>query len=90
MNPVDKLVHESAQTPDAIADFLNALTRGFEKRHLTIHSDVETVTLIPSELIEIAIKASRKKGKFKLSLKFSWRESTMEQIRHRKFIKLES
>lgn len=90
MNSNDKFEHESMQTPDKIGDFFDSLTQGFKKRSLTLNSETQSVSMAPAELVEFGLKASCKKDKFKLTIKLSWRESTLDQVRRSNFIHLET
>ena len=90
MSTTDKFEHESLQTVEKISEFLGALTQGFQKRRLTLNSETETLTITPAELMEFALKASHNKDQFKLTIKLSWHESTLDQVRRSNFINLQT
>lgn len=57
---------------EIIADYLDNLAKSFRSRKMYVKKGNEILTLEPDNFIEMEIKAAQKKGKEKLSLKFSW------------------
>ena len=70
----DEFKHDSVQDRASIATYLRALLEGFEKGHLELGTGGQTFTLDPEGLLELEVRAKRKGGRCKLSLKVSWRE----------------
>lgn len=70
----DEFKHDSVQDRESIARYLRALLEGFERGHLELGTDAQTLTLDPEGLLELEVRAKRKGGRCKLSLKVSWRE----------------
>ena len=69
-----KFSYESAQDAQTLAEYLRALTQGFESGSMRFsRKDLELV-LSPKGLIGFAVEAKGKDGRMKLTLKFPWRE----------------
>lgn len=78
MIEVDRLEHESVQSRQSIQELLNSLVDGIEKGRIVLSADNDRTRLIPAELIRVSIKARRKSGKSKLSIKLAWKEPPLE------------
>ena len=70
----DEFKHDSVQDRTSIANYLRALLEGFEKGHLELGTAGQSFVLDPEGLLELEVRAKRKSGRCKLSLKVSWRE----------------
>lgn len=90
MHPIDNFDHESIQQADWVGTFLEALAEGFRKRHLKLQTEAESLALAPSELVDFALKINRQKDQTRLTIKISWRDTTLEKIRKSNFITIES
>ncbi|MBD3403903.1 amphi-Trp domain-containing protein [candidate division GN15 bacterium] len=70
--------HESLQDCDTIVKYLNAIGEGFQSGHLTLaNGDGREMEVRPSGLLKLDLKARRKDGRIKLSLKVTWKEQEM-------------
>lgn len=65
-------------TLEALVALLGDLNNGFKQKSVFIVEGNEYVTLVPSNQIEVALTATSKKGKDKLSLELSWRQDSAE------------
>jgi amphi-Trp domain-containing protein len=66
--------HESLQDRETIVKYLNAISEGIRNGHLVLANGDEPIMLEPSGLLRLDLKAKRKEGLMKLSLKISWKE----------------
>ncbi len=73
--------HISVQDRQSVIAYLKAVTEGIERGNLTLRAENEELRLSPSGLLELEVRSSRKSGRVKLALKFSWREGEGEAIR---------
>ncbi len=72
--PNKEFKHESLQDPRSVGKYLKVLMEGIESGHLSFNQDGQDIMFSPQGVIHIDVKAKKKDGKAKLSLKFSWRE----------------
>ncbi len=66
--------HESIQDRSSVVRYLKALIAGIESGHLELDSGDQSFVLEPQGLMKLEIRAKRKQGRVKTTLKFSWRE----------------
>jgi amphi-Trp domain-containing protein len=74
MSEANEFKHESLQDCDSIVKYLQAIGDGFSKGNLSLANGGEGMRLEPSGLLRLDLKAKRKDGRIKLSLKISWKE----------------
>jgi amphi-Trp domain-containing protein len=70
--------HESLQDCDTIVKYLNAISEGFRQGHLVLANGDAPIVLEPDGLLKLDLKAKKKDGRYKLSMKISWKEK--EQV----------
>jgi amphi-Trp domain-containing protein len=70
--------HESLEDRRSIAEVLQALLQGIERGHLELGSADRTLVLSPGALLELEVRARRKGGRSKVTVKFAWREDERE------------
>lgn len=70
----EEFKHESIEDRESVVRYLKALIDGIEKGHLALDSGDQSFVLEPQGLLKIEIRARRKSGRVKTTLKFSWRE----------------
>lgn len=70
-----KFDFESMQDAEGVQTFLAALAEGFAKGKVTLRSEDEEINLAPSPLMTFSVKAKRKDGESKLSVKVAWKDS---------------
>ncbi|MFO7717397.1 MAG: amphi-Trp domain-containing protein [Desulfohalobium sp.] len=68
--------YESLQDTQSIAKYLRALIEALENKRLVFSSDDEEIVLTPEDIVKFAVKANKKNGKSKLSIKISWKDTT--------------
>ena len=68
-----KFEHESLQDRKAIARYLKAIEEGFATGALSLQSKDGSIVLEPDGLIDLDVKASRKRGRMQLSFTVSWK-----------------
>jgi len=66
--------HESTEDPETIAKYLEAMEQGFRSGRLLFCSGKDEVVYKPSGLLNFNIKAKRKDGAVKLTVKVEWKE----------------
>jgi len=70
-----KFEFDSVQDEKSIQAFLAALTDGFGKGRVVLRSDSEEITLNPGALVNFSVKAKRKDGESKMTIKISWKDA---------------
>ena len=65
--------HESLQDRTTIARYLKAIEEGFAKGSLSLRNRNGEIVLEPKGLIDLTVKASKKRGRIQLSLEASWK-----------------
>jgi amphi-Trp domain-containing protein len=76
----DDFRHESVQDRHSIVKYLQALTAGIENGHIELGTTEHMLALEPDGLLELQVRAKRKGGRVKLSIKLHWREQDDEQV----------
>jgi amphi-Trp domain-containing protein len=72
--------YESVQDGQTIQKYLDELKSGLHKGRIDFRNDSETLTLNPSGMLNLSIKAVRKERKAKLTLKISWKERSLKHV----------
>ena len=75
MSSDGKFEFDSVQDEKSIQAFLAALTEGFGKGRVVLRSEDEELTLAPAPLVSFAVKAKRKDGESKMTIKIAWKDS---------------
>jgi len=70
-----KFEFDSVQDEKSIQAFLAALTEGFGKGRVVLRSEADEITLAPGALMSFAVKAKRKDGESKMTIKISWKDA---------------
>jgi len=70
-----RFVFDSLQDSQTIKDFLASLTEGFDKGAITLSTNGEAIELTPSGLLNFMVKAKKKGGSNKISIKVEWKDS---------------
>jgi amphi-Trp domain-containing protein len=78
--------YESFQDSQSISKYLEALIEGFERGRIAFSSENDSLILEPNNLLQFAVKAKRKGGKNKLSIKISWKDSKNKSITDNKML----
>lgn len=81
MSEVERFEHESIQEKHSIQQFLIALVEGIEKGRIVLSAEKDQALLTPVELMRFSIKAKKKSGKSKLTIKLTWKDSVIESYR---------
>ena len=81
MSDLERFEHESIQDKHSIQQFFNTLLDGIEKGRIILSAEKDQALLTPAELIRFSIKAKKKSGKSKLSIKLTWKDSAIETYR---------
>ena len=71
---------ESTQDADTLRRYLEAIAAGFASGELRLGSREGEVALHPSGMLGFLVEARSMGGRMKLHLKFSWRESSDEEV----------
>jgi len=67
--------YESLQDPQTIKELMTGILDGLEKGRIVLTSNGSEITMNPSNLLKISVKAKKKGETGKLELKMSWKES---------------
>lgn len=70
-----KFEFDSVQDEKSIQEFLSALTEGFGKGRVVLRSEADELLLTPGPLMSFAVKAKRKDGESKMTIKIAWKDS---------------
>lgn len=70
---VKEFNHESLEDRESILNYLTSLTDGIRNGTIEFGNKKECISLNPPNLVNLKIKARRKKGKSGLELKISWK-----------------
>ncbi|MCB2231166.1 amphi-Trp domain-containing protein [bacterium] len=71
----DEFKHESLQDCESIVKYLSAISDGFQNGQLMLaNGDDREMVIRPTGLLKLDLKARRKDGRIKLSVKVSWKE----------------
>lgn len=70
--------HESLQDPQSIVAYLEALTAGIQSGAVALKDPEGEINLSPRGLIQFQVRASKKRDRRRLTLKFSWKEESAE------------
>ena len=81
MSETERFEHESIQDKLSIQQFFLTLMDGIENGRVTLSAEKDQTLLTPAELIRFSIKAKKKTGKSKLTIKLTWKDSAMETCR---------
>lgn len=77
-----KFAHESLQDLKSVRAFLDALINSVDKKRLILTSEGQEIVMEMEELLKFSLRAKKKGGENKLSIKISWTdtpEPRMEQ-----------
>jgi amphi-Trp domain-containing protein len=81
MTETERFEHESIQDKHSIQQFFLTLVDGIENGRVTLSAEKDQALLTPAELIRFSIKAKKKTGKSKLTLKLTWKDSAIDTYR---------
>ena len=66
--------HRSLQDRESIVSYLEALKKGFDSRLLLFCAGDKELVLKPEGLLDFSVKAKRKDGESKITLRITWTE----------------
>ncbi len=78
MSSNNEFAHESFQDCQSIVKYLTAIGEGFANGHIRFANGNRPMELEPSGMLKFNVRAKRKDGHIKLSLKISWKEQGEE------------
>ena len=70
----DEFQHESLQDAKSIGDYIRAIIHGLETGHLDLGDDAGQLVLHPSGLLDLEVRAKRKRNRSRLVIELSWTE----------------
>jgi len=85
-----KFEFDSVQDEKSIQAFLAALTEGFGKGRVVLRSESEEIVLCPGALVSFGVKAKRKDGESKMTIKISWKDAKSPIATGERTIQVES
>jgi len=71
----DSFEYESLQDPQTIKDLIKGLLEGFDKGRIVLISNGSKITMEPSNLLKLSVKAKKRGETGKLEIKISWKEA---------------
>jgi amphi-Trp domain-containing protein len=74
MAQADSFLYESIEDAKTIQRFIEALREGIEKGKIKLSSNGDEIVLKPGNLLKLSVKARKKGGTEKLSLKIAWKD----------------
>ncbi len=80
MTDNDTFDYESIQDSITVKNFIQSLIDGIEKGRIQLNSNGEEIVLNPAQMFKFTVKARRKGGTGKISLKISWKEQNAMKI----------
>jgi amphi-Trp domain-containing protein len=72
--PPFEFEHESIQDPSSVVRYFEALSQGFEAGRLLFCWGKKELVLKPEDLMNFSVKAKRKDGEVKVTIRVSWKE----------------
>lgn len=81
MSEAERFEYESMQDKLFIKQFFIALEDGIEKGRIVLSSEKKQALLMPPELMLLSIKAKKKSGKSKMTIKLTWKDSAIDVYR---------
>ena len=70
----DLFLHQSMQDRETIEAYLEALGDGFQSGKLMLAAGEHDMELTPQGLLDFSVKARRKDGQVRVSIKIQWKE----------------
>jgi amphi-Trp domain-containing protein len=67
--------HESLQDRESILAYLNALAEGFSSGSITFSDKDGEINLSPAGLVNLEVRANRKRDRVSLTVKLSWKDA---------------
>ena len=80
--------HESLEDHRSISAYLKALVEGFESKTIRFADEDGSIVLEPKGLVSFEVRASEKRGREDLTLRFSWRAERDEKELHGGILKI--
>lgn len=71
----DEFEYESIQDHQTIKDLVHGILDGFEKGRIVLASNGDEISMRPSGMLKLSVKARKKGETGKLNLKISWKEA---------------
>ena len=75
-----KFTHESLQDLKSIRAFLDALITSVDKKRLILTSEGQEIVMEMEELLKFSLRAKKKGGDNKLSIKISWTDTPESRV----------
>ncbi|MBU1247349.1 MAG: amphi-Trp domain-containing protein [Proteobacteria bacterium] len=72
----EKFYFDSLQDAESITHFLQALTDGIAKGEITLSTNGDSISLCPQGLLGFMVKAKKKRGANRMTMRISWKDST--------------
>lgn len=67
-----KVSVKQGMTYDETVSFLEALLESFKNKKVVVHGEEDSLSVVPADEIQVAIKARMKKDKVKLKMELAW------------------
>lgn len=74
--------YEALQDAEIIRDFIQSLLKGLEEGRINLSANGDEISLEPSRLFKLSVKARKKGQKSKLSMALSWKDEKKVNIKN--------
>ena len=71
----EKFYFDSLQDAESITRFLQASTDGMVKGEITLSTNGDAISLFPNGLLGFMVKAKKKRGTNRVSVRISWKDA---------------
>ncbi len=85
-----KFIFDSLQDSESIRQFLAALVEGFDTGKINLSTNGDEIELHPKGLLNFSVKAKRKSGTNKITIKIAWKDSDQGEDLTNKTINISS
>ncbi len=75
-----QIKYQSAMALSEAASYFEAIVAALRKGQMTVSHGDTTLTLAPSDQVEVSVKAARKKGKEKIEFEVEWRQAPKSDL----------
>lgn len=79
MSENKKFEFESYQDPASIREQLSSILDGMEKGRILLATEGQEILLTPGPLLKVSIKAKRKDGENRMTLRITWKDARREE-----------
>lgn len=75
-----EIEYEASMSLSEATSYFESIVAGMRAGHMRVSHEGVVLTLEPRDMVEVAVKAVRKKGKEKISFEVEWRMATKSDL----------